>query len=304
MAVAVRKAPAHYFPVERRPFSMRAGLLKFPTDFGNGKADRLVFQVDSDLERALAAKRAPRPTPRYFEHVTSPVEASALDAVRAWVEARMLAEVPERLHSAASDSGATSRWDALGRTVQEDLVVMHEGEGGAGKALMLHVSFPSGWYPERLPGASFLVIHEPVPTFPGPDGDPKAAAAAQSMIRSMVERGPYVRFVWTVRADDALDHHPDEGGRQRWTATSPGYLRVERQLTWPFPDVRASLFVIRTYVMSFASLPTPERDVLREAVVRMPPAFAAYKGIPEDAALVLGALSRCALGPLEERNPR
>lgn len=290
MAAHRLSAPAHYFPVEPKPFSMRAGLLKFPTDFGNGAADRRVFQVDSDLERALAAKRAARPTPRYFEHVTTAAESAALDTVREWVEARMLAEVPERLQAATIDGDATSRWDALARAVQEDLVVMHEGEGGAGKALMLHVSFPSGWHPERLPGASFLGIHDPVPTFPGRDGDPKAASAAQSMVRSMVERGPYVRFVWTVRADDALDHHPDEGGRQPWTRDSPGYLRVERQLTWPFPAVRASLFVIRTYVMPFATLSAPERNVLREAVLQMPLAFKSYKGIPEDASLVLGAL--------------
>ena len=291
MAVDSPKPPAHYFPVEPRPFSMRAGLLKFPTDFGNGAADQLVFQVDSDLERALAAKRAPRPTPRYFEHVSSSAEANALDAVRVWVEARMLVEAPERLRSASKDLGATSRWDALGRAVQEDLVVMHEGDG-SGKALLLHVSFPSGWHPERLPGASFLGIHDPVPTFPGPDGDPKAAFAAQSMVRSMVERGPYVRFVWTVRADDALDHHPGEGGRQPWTPTSPGFLRVERQLTWPFPEAHAALFVIRTYVYSFASLSAAERLILREALLQMPNVFKSYKGMPDDESLVLRTLQR------------
>lgn len=282
-------APAHYFPVEPKPFAMRAGLIKFPSDFGNGRADELVFQVDSDLERALAAKRAPRPTPRYFESVANDAEATALDAVRTWVEQRLLVEAPERLHAAANDDAATTRWDALGRAVQEDLVVMHEGDG-AGKTLMLHVSFPSGWHPERLPGTSFLQIHVPVPTFPGPDNDARAAVAARAMVSSMVERGPYVRFVWTVRADDALDHHPDEGGRLEWTPTSPGYLRVERQLTWPFPDVRASLFVIRTYVMPFATLSARERDVLRSAVEQMPLAFKSYKGIPEDSALVLRAI--------------
>ena len=110
------------------------------------------------------------------------------------------------------------------------------------------------------------------------------------MLRSMIDRGPYVRFVWTVRADDALDHHPDHGDRRPWTSTSPGYLRVERQLTWPFPDHRASLFVIRTYVQPFAALTAPEKETLRQAVECMPLAFKAYKGIPEDAALVLRAL--------------
>lgn len=290
MAEGQLSEPARYFPVEAKPFSMRAGLIKFPTDFGNGPADRRLFQVDAGLERALAAKRSARSTPRYFHCAEGDTELEALDVVRAYVESRLAEEAPERLAAANDDPSAIDRWDALGRALQEDLVVMHEGEGGAGKAILLHVSFPSGWHPETLPGADFLRIHAPVPTFPGPDGDPKAASASQSMIRSMVERGPYVRFVWTVRADDALDHHPTCGGRTDWTPTSCGFLRVERQLTVPFPEARASLFVIRTYIYPFESLGPAEREVMRAAVVQMPDTFKSYKGIPEDSAIVLRAL--------------
>ena len=290
VALAPLNEPARYFPVEAKPFSMRAGLIKFPTDFGNGDADRRLFQVDTDLERALAAKRTPRRTPRYFPCAQSDSEREAVAVVQRYVEARLAEEAPERLAAADRDPDAVDRWDALGRALQEDLVVMHEGEAGAGKAILLHVSFPSGWHPEHLPGADFLRIHVPVPTFPGPDGDPRAASASQSMIRSMIDRGPYVRFVWTVRADDALDHHPTAGGRTDWTATSRGYLRVERQLTVPFPEARASLFVIRTYVYPFDGLGPAERDIMRAAIVQMPDAFKSYKGIPADSAIVLGAL--------------
>lgn len=290
VAAGVLSAPARYFPVEPKPFSMRAGLIKFPADFGNGGADQRMFQIDSELERALAAKRSARTTPRYFHAAETEAERTALDVVREFVERRLAEEAPDRLAAAYADLAASDRWDALGRALQEDLVVMHEGAGSHGKAILLHVSFPSGWHPERLPGADFLQIHHPVPTFPGPDGDAKAASASQSMIRSMIDRGPYVRFVWTVRADDALDHHPECGGRLPWQADSRGFLRVERQLTIPFPEVRASLFLIRTYVYPFDALNAADRDVMRSAVVQMPETFKAYKGIPEDSAIVLRAL--------------
>ena len=51
-------APARYFPVKDGPLRMEAGLLRHGTDFGNGAVDELFFQVDSELERYLAAKRA------------------------------------------------------------------------------------------------------------------------------------------------------------------------------------------------------------------------------------------------------
>lgn len=285
------RPPARYFPVDAKPFSMRAGLIKFPTDFGNGDADARIFQIDDQLEATLAAKRAPRAIGRCFERVDTPAEAHAMDTLLRWTEARLAEEAPDRLRAADADTEATSRWDAIARALQEDLVVMHEGVEGAGRALLLHVSFPSGWRPEALIGTDFLHIHQPVPSFPGKE--PEAAAAASvSMMRSMIERGPYVRFVWTVRADDALDHHPDVGGRLPWREDSAGYLRLERQLTLPFPEVGASLFIIRPYLRAFASLSAEEKAILRTAVVEMPEQFKSYKGIPNDPTLVLAALDR------------
>jgi hypothetical protein len=54
---------------------------------------------------------------------------------------------------------------------------------------------------------------------------------------------------------------------------------VERQLTVPFPDVSASLFLIRTYLYPFDSLDEPERRVLRSAIDGMSPALRRYKGL-------------------------
>ena len=94
----------------------------------------------------------------------------------------------------------------------------------------------------------------------------------------MVERGPYVRFVWTISADDELDHHPDQGRRSAWSARTPrGFLRVERQVTAPVPEQPASVFLIRTYLYGFDELSAEQRATLSLALAQMRPEIVRYK---------------------------
>ena len=99
------------------------------------------------------------------------------------------------------------------------------------------------------------------------------------MLSAMIDRGPYLRFVWTLCADDLLDHHPDQRARRSWGDAERGWLRIERQVTVGFPAVRASLFLIRTYLRPFDSLESGERSTLRAAIAAMPEALRRYKGI-------------------------
>lgn len=262
---------------------MKAGLLRFPQDFGNGARDGHVFVVDEDLDRAIAEKRKSCARERSFDHATTEAERAAERAVRTFVRDRLAEEAPGRLREADSDRGASGPWDAIARAVQEDLVVMHRGEDGGGRAIVTHVSFPSGWRPEHVAGTSFRAIHRPVPGFPGraEDDEKVRDAASRSMIDAMVKRGPYVRFVWTVAADDELDHHPDAGLRAPKTRIT--HFRVERQLTWPFPSVDASLFVIRTFVYPIDALGEERRRTLATALATMPPEIRRYKGLDDDA---------------------
>jgi hypothetical protein len=272
-----------FFPVDPAPLTMKAGLIRFPHDFGHGDADSRVFLVDDDLAHAVAEKRKGFAARRSFDRIETPDERRAADEVLAFVRARLADEAPDRLAAADADTGATSPFDALGRALQEDLVVMHAGQDGTGRAVLVHVSFPSGWRPEHVAGTSFREIHGPVPGFPGRTGDDAEvrAAAARSMMDAMIKRGPYVRFVWTVCADDALDHHPDSGLRAPKTHIT--HFRVERQLTWPFPDVAASLFVIRTFVYPIDALGAERARTLAEALANMPPEIRRYKGLDDEA---------------------
>jgi hypothetical protein len=266
-------APARYFPVEPEPLRMQAGLLRFGTDFGNGPRDGHYFQVDVERPRYIEAKRAAPAERHVLAGDDSEAEMARAAALR-WMRERLAETHPAILVEIDADDEARDPLDAVARAVQEDFAVILAGDGDAGRAVALDVRFPSGWRPERLAGASFARIHAPVPGFA------KVDAAAQSMVRAMVDRGPYVRFVWTLSADDALDHHPESGRRVAWDDARDVFLRVERQVTVPLPPLRASVFLIRTYLYPWASLPPRERDVLRAAMASMPEDVRQYKGLP------------------------
>lgn len=276
--------PARYFPVKDGPLRMEAGLLRHGTDFGNGAADGLFFQVDGELERYLAAKRAV-PATRHAQLTRDAVEGEIHAVVLAWLRATLAREHPAR-HAALDASAAPTGYAPLASVLQEDLVVLRRLPDGASSAIAVYVCAPSGWRPERIHGASFGAIHDPVPDFAK---DPRAE---RSMVDAMVERGPYVRFVWTVTADANLDHHPEEGRREPWRSDGSGFLRVERQTTVPFAAQQASLFLIRTYLTPFTDLTPAERGTLARAIAVMPAAVAAYKGLDAIGATVLEVLRR------------
>lgn len=270
--------PARYFPVRKQPYRMAAGLSAFGSDFGNAERDRMYFQRDREWERYLRAKLAVRPE-RHRVLADDETQRAAHRSVLTW-----MARVLEREHPGLSKVHEPS-YGALSALVQEDFAVVQRSEQ-ANTVIAAFVSFPSGWRPERISGTGFKQIHAPVPNFAERDD------AVASMVDSMVERGPYVRFVWTIAADEELDHHPEEGRRAGWRVDGRGWLRVERQVTVPFPDVAAALFLIRTYLYPFDSLTAEQRHTLATALEAMPATIAIYKGLGDDVRRIAARLLR------------
>jgi dimethylamine monooxygenase subunit A len=283
-------APARYFPV--KPGSrLQAGLLRLGMDFGNGVLDQRYFQIDDQYEHYLAEKRGLDRTgrPRHARHgwlTDTPARRATHEVVLAWMRETLAREYPERMPLERPDETYASPYDAIVRNLQEDVAVVQRTSSGTDELSMVHVSFPASWHSDRAVGKSFHAIHEPVPGF----ADEPAAAA--SMVSAMIDRGPYVRFVWSACADDALDHHPDFGLRAAWDDTcTEGLLRVERQLTVPFPAVDASVFLIRVLIYPFSSLSHEQRHALAEAVRAMPDDARRYKGLEKPAAHVIELLT-------------
>lgn len=256
---------------------MEPGLTAFPADFGNGEADARFLQFDEELEVTLAAKRRVLerfgPMPEPLRRTRAELEAHA--AVSSWLAVTLRAEAPEHCPAApAAPLEFSQYYDSLARLIQEDFAVVHLDDRGENAIIAAHVCFPSGWRPERIVGSHFLDVHAPIPEFE------RVADAASKLVKAMTTRGPYVRFVWTLSADAALDHHPDHGERRSFAEPgAKGYLRVERQITVPFPHVRAGLFLIRTYLYPFDGLDERQRRDIWSAVEAMSPALRRYKGI-------------------------
>jgi hypothetical protein len=265
-----------YFPVGEAPLRMAPSLARFGTDFGQGELDRLFFQVDDRYAAYRARKAAAPPSVRFLCGEDSGARAARREAL-SWMRRTWSREHPD-LPLPAERTPESAAFDDFALSIQEDFALLGAGADGRGRTLLVDVRFPSGWRPERLAEADFSEIHGPVPNFPLDD------KAARAMVRAMVERGPYVRFVWTVSPVPDLDQHPDRLDRRAaWATASQLWLRVERQVTVPFSKVQCGLFLIRVHMTPISTYGRSERDRLRHALEVMPEDVRAYKGLPSPA---------------------
>jgi hypothetical protein len=159
-----------------------------------------------------------------------------------------------------------------------------------GRAELLHVCFPSAWDPAARAGAGFVALHAPVPH------NAALSSAAGRVVQAMVAKGPFVRYVWSLAADDALDRNPRRlGGGPPPSEPASVWFRVERQTVLPLTASQRALFTIRVYRAPLPSvLTSPERGaVLASALRSMDTALLAYKGV--------GGLRSALLAYLDDR---
>jgi hypothetical protein len=183
-------------------------------------------------------------------------------------------------------SGVTRLLDALALACQEDIVIMRGTPGGMDDAEALHVCFPSGWDPREKVGAGFAAIHEPIAE------NERLIRSSPNVMKALLTKGPYVRFAWSVTVDGKLDHHPAVP-RERASAAlladpaalaAATFIRIERQTTYPMPDLGRGLFTIRVYVDPLIARLEQEpaiRPKLINLLESATPAVRAYKGIAD-----------------------
>jgi hypothetical protein len=107
-------------------------------------------------------------------------------------------------------------------------------------------------------------------------------------VDAMVNKGPFVRFVWGIESDARPNHHPDPPPGEDskvWDGRdfSQGrfWVRAERQVIWGLPDVNAALFTIKVcHTPGEEVLADPSmRDSLISALESMSPESREYKGL-------------------------
>lgn len=316
------RVPAHYFPPSTGVYDVKPGLVSFGTDLGNGDVDRQIFQIDLNYASYRAAKlRARRERLSQYYQICR-YSRSLAAALAEFIAERLATEHPDlfvlsasgrgrHLHCRLSDEELhfdgdwqltshpphpdggpvyDSALDALSCQLQEDLAVICRRGDRENWLAALHLCFPNHWSAEEKIGKDFAAVHAPVP------GMERTNSRSTELVDAMIDRGPYVRFVWGLSTDECLNHHPvppaeDElveyPGRS-FDAHEPRlFLRVERQVIWGLPKFHTALFTIRTYLTDVAQLrrDRSKRGQLCAALRSMSIESLRYKGINREAIL-------------------
>ena len=178
---------------------------------------------------------------------------------------------------------------ALSMALQDDFVILHDEPDPSGgscfRVRYLSVAFPSNWDPAEKLGLDFAAIHAPVAD------NALIQQGAEGIMDLAFRRQPMQRHVWLLSPDGALPQHPRERQR-RWEDAlaradnglllDEAFFRVERQTTWPLPDVKRGVFFIRVMMCPLKAVLSvaPERAAaLSEALQSMSQAVVAYRGM-------------------------
>lgn len=188
-------------------------------------------------------------------------------------------------------------------SVQEDLVIVRNTAGTArgDVAEALLVALPSHWDPAAKLGQSFGAIHAPV-------GDNERLLAAHPrLVAAMVEKGPFVRYNWSLASVTDLCQNPvwldgHSLAAPDLVGLSPGALvgrlvfRVERQTLLPMPDLGRALFAIGIYQRPLVEVAREPEHAARiaDAVASMSAAQLAYRAMTEIAAPLVAGLRALA----------
>ena len=169
-----------------------------------------------------------------------------------------------------------------GMLVQEDLILIHEGEDGQFRLSAGSLSFPSGWSLKEKLGKTVAEIH---------DGVPEVNKHIGEMMNKFLARIKPDRSFWRINFlsfnTPVLTTHPDipelepEADFDEVTKRNVGkwYLRSEREVFTRVPQSGDILFSLKTYVTQFKDLAPGVAGQLSELYANLPARFVKmYKG--------------------------
>ncbi len=170
-----------------------------------------------------------------------------------------------------------------GLLVQDDLVIMRNGEGGW-RIAAAFLAFPSSWRLSDKFGRSMDEVHAPVPGF---EGGSRNAGLINRMFDNLSPNRIVVRWNWSVNWSYAL-YHPDakSAEEKRGVPAEKAFIRVERQTLRKLPVSGDILFTIRIYLDPVtAILSQPNGAELAASMAEQLEAMSddetAYKGLAE-----------------------
>ncbi len=276
---------AHYFPLSNGMYDVSPALKDFGADLGNNASDQQVFQLDENFPAYHQAKLEARKERLSKYYRTQMLSNEVLSSILRFIIERLTLEHPDlfQLNSQSEKDIALyckltnetlvfdqklrflraernrpapvpdyhDALDALACQIQEDLVIISKSPFGRDWLAAVHLCHANNWAAEEKIGQSFQSIHEPVA------GMSNGKRDAEAIVNTIVNKGPFLRFAWGLTPSAELNQHPrpcltSTGGQDRKMRFDPDkpslYLRVERQILWPFPKEQAALFTIRSYL--------------------------------------------------------
>lgn len=276
---------ATYFPLQKGIYDVGPELKAFGIDLGNGVVDQQVFQIDENFAACRQVKLEARHERLSKYYRTQMLSSDVSTTILRFIIERLTLEYPElfqldsqtdndmalyckltnetlifdqklRFIRAERNGPAPSpdyhdSLDALACQIQEDLAIISRSPFGRDWLAAVHLCQANNWAAEEKIGQPFQSIHEPVAGMKNSERDAKA------IVNTIVNKGPFVRFAWGLTTVAELNQHPrpclSSGSKNepniRFNPQHPSlYLRVERQILWPFPEQQAALFTIRTYL--------------------------------------------------------
>ena len=314
--VEVCNDSAYYFPLAHGRYEVKPGLVRFGTDFGNGNADRQVFQFDSSVAHYRQMKRLARAEQLSKYYQTHNYTNAVASAIARFIVHRLVQEHPQQFQLTSQTDGTlrvysqlteetlyldaayqlqqvqavesveppyVSTFDALASQLQEDVTVVSRS-GDSHWISAIHLCYPNHWSAEAKIGRDFATVHAPVA------GMTAMNQRGSAIVQTMITRKPSVRFAWGFSTDTRLNHHPVPPagvtidtwqGRAFNPQTPQLYLRIERQVVWGLPDCDAALFTIRTYFRDCHVIKQDPklRANLVSALNSMSPEALVYKGL-------------------------
>ena len=119
------------------------------------------------------------------------------------------------------------------------------------------------------------------------------------MLRGLIHKPAFYRFIWDFKSNQRLNHHPQAPSgilAKDWAmadfqaGASELYVRVERQVLYGLPQCNAVLFTIRTYLYPVLDFALEALQGLYQALKTMPPELIAYKNIQASTPAILAFL--------------
>ena len=322
---------ASYFPLEQGVYDVGPGLNDFGIDLGNGTTDQQVFQFDENFLTCRQVKLDARQERLSKYYRTQMLSTDVSTSILRFIIERLTLEHPSLFQLNSQSENDTALYckltdetlifdqklrltrverdftapspdyhdslDALACQIQEDLAIISQSPFGRDWMAAVHLCQANNWAAEEKIGQSFQATHEPVAGMKNNQRD------AEAIVNTIVYKGPFVRFAWGLTTEAELNQHPrpclasssKTDKKRRFDSQHPSlFLRVERQVLWPFPEQQAALFTIRTYVTDCHQIRDDEdmNSKLVSALQSMTKEQLKYKCLNKDYKAILKWLTR------------